>query len=94
MLGKLIKYDLRYCVRKFWLICAGLLALSVVLLDQLTKWLTVWKWPRPFGEGDEVWVIPGFFRLVHWRNLGAAWSILEGRMGLLTVISMAFTSIP
>lgn len=30
MLGKLIKYDLRYCVRKFWLICAGLLALSVL----------------------------------------------------------------
>ncbi len=77
-------------VRGFWArLCGGpgLLALSVVLLDQLTKWLTVWKWPRPFGEGDEVWVIPGFFRLVHWRNLGAAWSILEGRMGLLTVIS-------
>ena len=41
----------------------GLLALSVVILDQLTKWLTIWKWPQPFREGDEVWVIPGFFRL-------------------------------
>ena len=65
----------------------GLLALAVLFLDLLTKWLVVLAWPEPF-EHDLV-IIPGFFRLVHWRNTGAAWGIFAGHTWLLTAISAA-----
>lgn len=64
----------------------GILALLVLALDHLTKWLVRLAWPVP-GEG-ELLIIPGFFRLVHWRNLGAAWGILAGRTWLLALFSL------
>ncbi len=63
----------------------GVCALLVLLLDQLTKYVVCSVWPVP-GAGELV-VIPGFFRLVHWRNTGAAWGILEGRSWLLGLFS-------
>ena len=54
-------------------------ALAVLALDQLTKFMVYTIWPIP-GENELV-VIPGFFSLVHWRNLGAAWGILLGIPG-------------
>jgi signal peptidase II len=64
----------------------GILALAVMGLDHLTKWLVRLAWPVP-GEGEFI-VIPGFFKLVHWRNLGAAWGILDGRTWLLAMVSL------
>ena len=43
------------------------------LLDQATKWAVL----RHLNYGDDVPVIPGFFDLVHWRNTGAAFSMLS-----------------
>lgn len=60
--------------------------MAVLLLDQLTKWLVVRSWPEPGVE--ECVVIPGVFRLVHWRNLGAAWGVLDGRPWLLGIFSL------
>src|SRR5262245_41760203 len=64
-----------------------LLALVVFLLDQATK-LAVQKY-LPYGySGDREGLIPGFFRLVHWGNTGAAWSFFSGQNALLTIVSL------
>jgi signal peptidase II len=65
----------------------ALLALAVFALDQATK-LAVQKY-LPYGySGDKEGLIPGFFRLVHWGNTGAAWSFFSGQNTLLTIISL------
>lgn len=64
----------------------GLCALVVLILDQFTKFLVYHNWPVP-GE-NEIVLIPGVFKLVHWRNLGAAWGIFAGRTWLLGMLSM------
>ena len=64
----------------------GVVALAVLALDQLTKFLVYTIWPVP-GENELV-VIPGFFSLVHWRNLGAAWGIFARHTWLLAVVSL------
>ena len=64
----------------------GVAALAVLLLDQLTKFVVYTVWPTPFE--NELVVIPGFFSLVHWRNLGAAWGLFARHTWLLAVISL------
>ena len=65
----------------------ALLALVVFALDQATK-LAVQKY-LPYGySGDREGLVPGFFRLVHWGNTGAAWSFFSGQNTLLTIISL------
>ncbi|MGE7940846.1 signal peptidase II [Lysinibacillus xylanilyticus] len=61
------------------------LAAFVVLLDQWTKWLIVKN--MEFGERISVWD-PWFGILSH-RNKGAAWGMLEGRMWLFTIVTVA-----
>jgi signal peptidase II len=48
-----------------------LIALAVLLLDRLTKWVIAQTIPLE----DAVNVIPGFFRLTHLENTGAAFSL-------------------
>jgi signal peptidase II len=48
-----------------------LIALAVLLLDRLTKWAIAQTIPLE----DAVNVIPGFFRLTHLENTGAAFSL-------------------
>jgi signal peptidase II len=55
----------------------GLVALVIVVLDQLTK-MAVLRW---LGVADERVVIEGFFRIVHWTNRGAAWSLFNQASG-------------
>ena len=52
----------------------AMVALSVLALDQITKKLVNWLLPIE----DEKVIIPGFFKLVHWGNTGAAWSLFTG----------------
>lgn len=63
----------------------GLIALSLLVLDQLTKWSVVGRLPL----GAEMEVLPGFFRLVHWGNTGAAWSLFHGNNHVLALVSLA-----
>lgn len=58
----------------------------VFALDHLTKFLVCHIWPNP-GENEFV-LIPGVLKLVHWRNLGAAWGIMAGRPWLLGLLSL------
>lgn len=50
-----------------------ILALTVLVLDHLTKWLIV----REIPMGVEIPIITGFFDIVHGRNTGAAFGFLS-----------------
>ena len=60
-----------------------LLAMTILGLDQLTKWM-VMRWME---FGAEQTVLEGFFKLVHWGNTGAAWSIFRQHNNWLAVFS-------
>lgn len=51
-----------------------IVAVVVMILDVLTKWLIVKYLPM----GDKIPVIPHFFDIVHGRNTGAAFGMLGG----------------
>ncbi len=63
----------------------AVIALLLLLVDQLTKWTVVGR----LALGTEWPVLPGFFRLVHWGNTGAAWSLFHGNNHVLAVVSLA-----
>ncbi len=48
-----------------------LIAVLVVVLDRLTKWVVA----RDIALHDGIQIIPGFFRLTHVENRGAAFSL-------------------
>jgi len=62
----------------------GLVALLVVALDQLTKLLVL----KFLGYTQEKVIIDGFFKLVHWANTGAAWSLFRGNNDLLALVAV------
>jgi signal peptidase II len=62
----------------------ALIAVTVAVLDQLTKWLVV----RSLSEDESRVVISGFFSLVNWPNTGTAWSILKDCNLMLVVVSL------
>jgi len=60
------------------------LALVVFALDQSTKWLVL----HHLELNAEKSVIPGFFKLVHWGNTGAAWSLFSGNNAALALVGL------
>lgn len=58
--------------------------LVVYGLDQLTKWIVLGFLPL----GHERVVIEGFFKLVHWGNTGAAWSMFRGNNATLAIVAL------
>jgi signal peptidase II len=61
-----------------------LLAVVVIAIDQFTKYLVV----RNMELYQQIPVIDGFFYLTSHRNSGAAWGILQGKMGLFYIITI------
>jgi signal peptidase II len=61
-----------------------LIALFVIILDQLTKWLIVSK----MHFGDSITIIQNILYITSHRNAGAAWGILQGQMWLFYVITL------
>jgi len=61
----------------------ALVAILVVGLDQLTKGLVL----RFLGYSHEKVIVEGFFKLVHWGNTGAAWSLFRGNNNILAVVA-------
>ncbi|UOQ43119.1 signal peptidase II [Halobacillus salinarum] len=60
-----------------------LIAIGIIILDQLTKWMIV-----HFMEYREsIPVIENFLYLTSHRNTGAAWGILEGQMWFFYLIT-------
>jgi len=63
----------------------ALVALLVIGLDQLTKGIIF----RVLAfQRDEKIIINGFFKLVHWGNTGAAWSLFRDNNRLLAVVAV------
>ncbi|EST13127.1 signal peptidase II [Sporolactobacillus laevolacticus] len=65
------------------------LAVFVLLIDQLSKWLVI----QNMQIGDSVTIIPGFFYLTSIRNTGAAWSILEGQFFFFFIITVVVLAV-
>jgi len=51
-----------------------LISLLIVVLDQVTKWIVATRIPLH----ENIIVIPGFFRLTHVQNRGAAFGLFDG----------------
>lgn len=66
-------------VKKFYGI-----ALIIVLVDQLTKWLVLKN--MELGERIAIW--DPWFGLLSHRNRGAAWGMLEGQMWLFFIVTV------
>jgi signal peptidase II len=62
----------------------GLIALAVYIGDQLSKLVVV----NTIDYADQQMVLDGFFKLVHWGNTGAAWSMFHGNNETLALISL------
>ena len=63
----------------------AILALSVFVLDQVTKLLVL----KYLGFHEERVIVEGFFKFVHWGNTGAAWSMFRGNNAILAVTALA-----
>jgi signal peptidase II len=63
----------------------AVVALLVIALDQLTKALITRYLPM---RNDEKVVVDGFFKLVHWWNTGAAWSLFSGNNLPLAIVAV------
>ena len=63
------------------------IAVSVVILDQLTKYLV-----RTYLAVGETWVpfewLRPYARIVHWNNTGAAFGIFPSAGGIFTVVAV------
>ncbi len=75
----------RHAMRKYHF----LIALAVVLLDRLSKWLVATN----ITLHDSIVVLPGFFRLTHVQNTGAAFGLFaesssEWKIAILVLFSL------
>jgi len=66
-----------------------LISMAVIVLDRLTKWIIAQR----LTLHDGVQVIPGFFRIIHTENRGAAFGLFadspsEWKVGLLILFSL------
>ena len=64
----------------------AILALAIFAFDQVTKWTIIHLLPVPYHS--EVHVLPGFLRIVHVHNTGAAWSMFSDNNLTLAIISV------
>ncbi|SER57769.1 signal peptidase II [Psychrobacillus sp. OK032] len=60
------------------------LAAIVIALDQWTKWLIV----NNMELGERIPILDPYFALLSHRNRGAAWGMLQGQMGLFTIVTV------
>ncbi len=60
-----------------------LLAVVIIGIDQLSKWLVITK----MDVYEQIPMIDGFFYLTSHRNEGAAWGILQGKMMFFYIIT-------
>ena len=65
----------------------GLVSAGIVIVDQLTKFLTV----ANIGLFQNVPFLPGVIRLTYVQNTGAAWSMFQGMQWLFAGVFVIFT---
>ena len=64
----------------------GLIAVLIIALDQITKYLVI----NNIGPNDTVTVIKNVFEFVYVKNTGGAFSILNNATWLLSIVSIIF----
>ncbi len=62
----------------------ALIAFTVFALDQITKRIVL----KYLDGTEEKIIVSGFFKLVHWVNTGAAWSLFHDQNALLAIVSL------
>lgn len=60
------------------------ITVSIIVIDQITKYLVA----TYMELGEKIIVIPDFFTITSHRNTGAAFSILEGKMDFLLIVTV------
>lgn len=60
------------------------ITVAIFVSDQITKYAVL----SYLGRSEEKIIIPGFFKLVHWVNTGAAFSLFHGNNAMLAIISL------
>ena len=60
-----------------------LIALLIILIDQLTKWLVV----KYMTLGESITIIEDLLYITSHRNRGAAWGILQGQMWFFYIVT-------
>ncbi|HDX9576563.1 TPA: signal peptidase II [Bacillus pseudomycoides] len=63
-----------------------LIALFVIAIDQVSKWIIV----KEMELGESIPIIDNVLYITSHRNRGAAWGILENRMWFFYVITVVF----
>ncbi|CAM4029101.1 signal peptidase II [Bacillus manliponensis] len=63
-----------------------LIALFVIAIDQLSKWIIV----KNMEIGESIPIIDHVLYITSHRNRGAAWGILEGKMWFFYIITVIF----
>ena len=67
----------------------SIFAAVIVVLDQITKYLTVANIPLH----TDIPFLPGILSLTHEHNTGAAWSSFEGQIWLFAAVFLLFTGL-
>jgi len=62
----------------------AVVAVIVIFFDQVTKFLVY----NYLGFAEDKVIFDGFFKLVHWGNTGAAWSMFRGNNRVLTLVAL------
>lgn len=60
------------------------IAIVVILIDQLTKWLVV----KNMELGERIPVLDPWFAILSHRNRGAAWGMLQGQMWIFYIVTV------
>ena len=59
--------------------------MCILAADQASKFAVLKYLPAPYES--EIHILPGFLRLVHWHNTGAAWSMFRDNNHVLGIVS-------
>ena len=62
----------------------ALIFITLVGLDQLTKWIVVMTMPL----NDSITIIPSFLSITHARNFGASWSLFQNQIPFLIAVTL------
>ncbi|RYL95401.1 lipoprotein signal peptidase [Sporolactobacillus sp. THM7-4] len=66
-----------------------ILALIILLVDQISKWIIV----QNLNVGESIQIVPHVFYITSLRNTGAAWNILEGQFVFFFIITVIVLAI-
>ena len=72
--------------KKTWIILSPFIMGAMIFIDQITKYLA----DRDLADGDFV-IINKVLRLSLAHNTGAAWGMLEGRVDILSIVTVALS---